>query len=330
LLPQTLRILEIEELDVLCEAIRSLRVRGAPAIGVAAAYGFPMLATTARRQGVRQVAALQEVLRRGAHDLAATRPTARNLFMAIERMQPLVEAGADSVEALTQRLEEEACALHEEDRRLCLDIGRHGVSLLPEQAAVLTHCNAGALATGGSGTALSIVYEAARQGKQVEVFADETRPLLQGARLTTWELQQHGIPVTLLCDGAAATLLAQGRIDCVITGADRIAANGDAANKIGTLPLAIVARHHGVPVYIAAPSTTFDLELASGGDIPIEQRAADEVLSWAGQPTAPEGTAVFNPAFDVTPAALISALIHEKGVIRPPYTPSIRASLGLV
>jgi methylthioribose-1-phosphate isomerase len=328
LLPQTVRILQITTLEELCEAIHSLRVRGAPAIGVAAAYGFPMVATTARRQGVREVPEMQDLLRQATGELAATRPTARNLFMAIERLQPVVEAGAASVDALVTRLEEAALAVHEEDRRLCQAIGQHGAELLPDPAAVLTHCNAGALATGGSGTALSVVYEAVRQGKRVEVFADETRPLLQGARLTTWELQQNGIPVTLLCDGAAATLLSQGRIDCVLTGADRIAANGDAANKIGTLSVAIAARRYGVPMYIAAPSTTFDLTLAHGRDIPIEQRAAAEVLAFREQATAPRGTAVFNPAFDVTPAELITALIHERGVIRSPDAASVRASLG--
>jgi methylthioribose-1-phosphate isomerase len=328
LLPNEFKILEIRELAVLCEAIRSLRVRGAPAIGVAAAYGYPMVAVAARDAGVRDVVAMQASLREASAAIAATRPTARNLFMAVERMLPLLEAPVDSVDALIARLEAAAKAIHAEDKQLCQRIGEHGATLLPGNGVVLTHCNAGALATGGGGTALSVIYEAVRQGKIISVFADETRPLLQGARLTAWELQQNQIPVTVLCDSAASTLLSQGRVHCVITGADRIAANGDVANKIGTLSVAIAAQRYGVPFYVAAPSTTFDLSLPTGAEIPIEQRSADEVTAWGGVASAPAGTPVFNPAFDVTPAELIAALIHEKGVIRPPYVESIRASLA--
>lgn len=327
LLPAEYRILEITELQVLCEAIHSLRVRGAPAIGIAAAYGFPMVAVAAQKRGVASVEEMRAVLAEAAAAIAATRPTARNLFMAVERMQEAVAMPADDVAALVRQVESAARAIHEEDRQICQALGRHGATLLPQAAVVLTHCNAGALATAGIGTALSVVYEAVKLGKQVRVFADETRPLLQGARLTTWELQRHGVPVTLQCDSAAASLLASGKVDCVVVGADRIAANGDAANKIGTLSVAIAAHRYGVPFYVAAPSTTFDLTLQSGAEIPIEQRPAAEVLECLGTPTAPEGTEVFNPAFDVTPAELITALIHEHGVIRPPFIESIRASL---
>jgi len=330
LLPNEFKTLHIRDLEVLCEAIRALRGRGAPAIGVAAAYGYPMVARAACDAGVADVTTLQATLRQASDAIAATRPTARNLFMAVERMLPLVEAPAASVDELVLRLETEAKAIHAEDKRLCEQIGQHGAQLLPDKAQVLTHCNAGALATGGGGTALSVVYEAVKLGKVIGVFADETRPLLQGARLTAWELQQNHVPVTVLCDNAAATLLSQGKVDCVITGADRIAANGDAANKIGTLAVAIIAQRYGVPFYVAAPSTTFDLSLATGAEIPIEQRASEEVTHWGGIASAPEGTPAFNPAFDVTPAELITALIHEKGVIRPPFVESIRQSLGSV
>jgi len=327
LLPGEYRILKITELDVLCEAIVALRVRGAPAIGVAAAFGFPMVAVAARQRGVQDVEAMRAVLADAAQAIAATRPTPRNLFMAVERMVASIALPSSDVDELVQRIEATARAIHAEDREICQSLGRHGAALLPQEAVVLTHCNAGALATAGVGTALSVVYEAVKLGKKVEVYADETRPLLQGARLTAWELQRHGVPVTLQCDSAAATLLASGKVDCVVVGADRIAANGDAANKIGTLSVAIAAQRYGVPFYVAAPSTTFDLTLASGAEIPIEQRPAAEVVQFAGVPTAPDGIEVFNPAFDVTPAELITALIHEKGVIRPPYGESIRSSL---
>jgi methylthioribose-1-phosphate isomerase len=214
--------------------------------------------------------------------------------------------------------------VHDEDRALCAAIARHGATLLPAQARVVTHCNAGALATGGMGTALGVVYEAVRQGKAVHVFADETRPLLQGARLTAWELRREGVPVTLLCDNAAASLLSRGGIHCCIVGADRIARNGDTANKVGTLGLALAAQRFGVPFYVAAPSTTFDLELATGAEIPIEERAGSEVVRAADTAA---GVQVFNPAFDVTPAELVTAIVHEHGVVRPPYEANLTASL---
>jgi methylthioribose-1-phosphate isomerase len=302
-------------------------VRGAPAIGVAAAYGLRLVAEAYLRRGGRDAEALRGELRAAGRALAATRPTARNLFAALERLSRVVEAPAAQAADLAAAVAAEADAVHAEDRALCQAIAEHGAALLPQTARVLTHCNAGALATGGIGTALGVVYEAVRQGKSVHVYADETRPLLQGARLTAWELDRAGVPVTLLCDNAAAALLARGGIDCVVVGADRIARNGDTANKIGTLAVAIAAERFGVPFYVAAPSTTFDLESASGRDIPIEERPASEVAQGFGARTAPADVRVFNPAFDVTPAELIGALVHEGGVVRPPYERTIPESL---
>jgi methylthioribose-1-phosphate isomerase len=327
-LPGEFVLKRIEDLEALCEAIRVLRVRGAPAIGVAAAYGFRLEAERFLRQGGDEIEALRHRMVTTGETLAATRPTARNLFTTVERMTRVAQGAASDTRDLVARIARETDFIHEEDRALCEAIARHGAELLPQSARVLTHCNAGALATGGIGTALGIVYAAVRQGKVVQVFADETRPLLQGARLTAWELEKSGVPVTLLCDNAAASLLAQRDIDCVVVGADRIARNGDTANKIGTLSVAISARRYGVPVYVAAPSTTFDLALSTGVDIPIEQRPAEEVAAGFGRATAPAGVGVFNPAFDVTPADLIAAIIHEGGVVRPPYERTIPDSLA--
>jgi methylthioribose-1-phosphate isomerase len=327
-LPAEEHVLHIRELEPLCEAIRSLRVRGAPAIGVAAAYGFRMEAEAWARAGGKDIDDLRQRLRRAAAALGATRPTARNLFVAIERLSAVVDAEHPNAAALVARVAAAANAMHDEDRALCAAIARHGAALLPASARVITHCNAGALATGGMGTALGVVYEAVRQGKSIHVFADETRPLLQGARLTTWELQRAHVPVTLLCDNAAASLLAAGGIHCAIVGADRIARNGDTANKVGTLSLALAAERYGVPFYVAAPSTTIDLGVATGADIPIEQRGASEVAHGFGVATAPAGVAVYNPAFDVTPGELVAAIVHEHGVVRPPYERTLAASLG--
>ena len=327
-LPGECVMLELRTVDALCEAIRMLRVRGAPAIGVAAAYGLRLAAENFVAAGGRDAEALRQHLLQTGRTLAATRPTARNLFGAVERMAQTAAMPAASAADLSARVAAAADAIHNQDRALCQAIATHGAELLPQRARVLTHCNAGALATGGIGTALGVVYEAARQGKSVEVFADETRPLLQGARLTAWELQQAGIPVTLLVDNAAAALLSSGRIDCVVVGADRIARNGDTANKIGTLGVAIAAARWGIPFYVAAPSTTFDLALRDGTEIPIEERAASEVTSGFGPRTAPAGVPAFNPAFDVTPADLIAAIIHEGGVVRPPYAVTIPESLA--
>lgn len=308
------------------DAIKRLSVRGAPAIGVAAAYGVALAARLARQAGNdgRGVAA---ATREAAAYLATSRPTAVNLFWALDRMRARIDAaladGADAA-ALAACLEREARAIAAEDAALCEAIGRHGAALLPDRATVLTHCNAGALATAGCGTALAVLYTAARQGKHVTVYADETRPLLQGARLTAWELGRAGLSVTVICDNAAAHVMRDKGVNAVVVGADRIAANGDTANKIGTYGVALLARAHDIPFYVAAPTTTLDFSLASGEAIPIEERSPDEVGRAWGVQTVPEGTACYNPAFDVTPARLISGIITEHGVARPPYETSLR------
>jgi methylthioribose-1-phosphate isomerase len=303
--------------EQVADAIRTMVIRGAPAIGVAAAMGVAL--------GVQQNADFKTV----CETLAATRPTAVNLFWAIERMKSLHRSlnGASRKE-LVERCVAEASRIREEDIAMCKAIGRHGAPLVPDGKTVLTHCNAGALATAGYGTALGVIRAAVEAGKKIDVFADETRPFLQGARLTAWELQQDGIPTTLITDNMAGHFLKSGRIGCVVVGADRIAGNGDVANKIGTYSLAVLAKENGVPFYVAAPSSTFDLTLPSGDQIPIEQRSAEEVTHVFGVPVAPERIGVENPAFDVTPARYITAIICEKGVARPPYTESLRAILG--
>jgi methylthioribose-1-phosphate isomerase len=299
-------------LDV-ADAIRTMVVRGAPAIGVAAAMGVAL--------GVQEGADFETVCR----TLAATRPTAVNLFWAIERMRRLKASlnGASDSE-LVSVMREEAQRIRVEDIAICRAIGRNGASLVPDGKTVLTHCNAGALATAGYGTALGVIRAAVEAGKNIDVFADETRPFLQGARLTAWELQQDNIPTTLITDNMAGHFLRSGRIGCVVVGADRIAANGDVANKIGTYSLAVLAKENGVPFYVAAPVSTFDLSLASGDAIPIEQRAASEVTHVFGVPVAPENIAVQNPAFDVTPARYVTAIVCERGVARPPCETSLK------
>ncbi len=328
LLPGRVRVLRVRDLEIMWRAIRRLAVRGAPAIGVAAAYGVVLGVRGAAGKGRGPFA---KALERTVLRLGSARPTAVNLFWALARMKEmgrrLLAEGRPGREA-AEALLEEARAIHREDAEQCAAIGEHGASLLRDGSTVLTHCNAGALATGGMGTALAAVYAAAAVGKRIRVFADETRPLLQGARLTSWELRRSGIDVTLICDGAAGRVLGEGKIDCAIVGADRIASNGDTANKIGTYGVALLARAHRVPFYVAAPSTTFDLSLRTGAAIPIEERAAEEVSSGFGRPTAPEGIRVYNPAFDVTPADLITAFITEKGIIRPPYRKNIARALG--
>jgi methylthioribose-1-phosphate isomerase len=308
------------------QAIRELAVRGAPAIGIAAAYALAMSwqqGITAGLDGPALLARLQ----RDHEALAATRPTAVNLFWALTRMSNFVSlrtAAGDAPAALGDGLLAEARAIHAEDIAMGRAMGRAGAALLPDDATVLTHCNAGGLATGGYGTAVGVVYAARELGKHVAVFADETRPLLQGARLTAFELQSQGIDVTVIPDAAAATVLRRGGIDAVITGADRIARNGDTANKIGTYPLAVMARRHDVPFYVAAPASTFDPATASGDAIVIEERDAGEVHTFGASRTTPAGVGAFNPAFDVPPAELITAFITELGVLRPPYAASLR------
>jgi methylthioribose-1-phosphate isomerase len=328
LLPGRLEWIPCRDVDTVVEAIKSLRVRGAPAIGIAGGYGLVVAAGEAARAGLAPDAARAHVLAR-AEELACARPTAVNLRWAVERairtLEPLAN-GAGAAE-LGATLLAEARAIHDEDRELCAAIGRHGAAILPA-GDILTHCNTGALATGGDGTALAVITTAWEQGRRFEVFADETRPLFQGARLTAWELVQRGIPVTVLVDAAAGHLLKTGRIAACIVGADRITANGDTANKIGTYGLALLAAAHGVPFYVAAPSSTFDLALATGDEIPIEERAASEVLRPLGATAAPEGAKAFNPAFDVTPARLIRAIITERGVIEPVTKAGIAAVLS--
>ena len=297
----------------LCEAIRTLRVRGAPLIGIAAAYGVALAAAALTRpEGFR------EALHRAAGDFAATRPTAVNLFWALARVRRVIDAAPDAEGARTA-LADEAVAIHRDDAEKCRCIGMHGAALVPDGASIVTHCNTGALATGGIGTAFGVLASAHGSGKKIHVYVDETRPLLQGSRLTMWELGMAGIPATLMTDGTAAFLMQRKPVALAVTGADRIAANGDAANKIGTYQLAVAARHHGVPFYVAAPTSTIDPSIPSGAAIPIEERSGEEVASFAGLRTAPAGISVYAPAFDVTPASLITGIITEEGVFGFPY-----------
>ena len=304
--------LEYTDVQGVAEAIRSMVVRGAPAIGITAAFGAYF--------GAREISADDHESFMTAFDdvcatLAATRPTAVNLFWALERMKSLARANADQPTSnLKIGLEYEAMAIADQDIRINRAMGRHGATLIPDQGRVLTHCNAGALATGGYGTALGVIRAAVEAGKAVSVFADETRPFLQGSRLTAWELDREGIETTLICDNMAGYLMAKGEIDCVITGADRIAANGDVANKIGTYTVAVLAKEHGIPFYVAAPTSTIDLSLADGSQIPIEERDQREITHLGDIRLAPEGIQVRNPAFDVTPARLVAAIITEQGV----------------
>jgi methylthioribose-1-phosphate isomerase len=300
------------------EAIRSLRVRGAPAIGVAAAFGV----VVGVQKHHAESAELSQQVREVADYLRTSRPTAVNLFWALDRMVRCAEGAGD-----VSTLLDEARAIQSEDAAMCRAIGRHGASLVPA-GGVLTHCNAGGLATAEYGTALAVLYAAAERGERFNVFVDETRPLLQGARLTAWELMQHGLNVTLICDNMAAQVMREGKVQMVVVGADRIAANGDTANKIGTYGVALLARAHGIPFYVAAPSSTFDLSLASGEQIPIEQRDPAEVTHGFGRATAPAGVRVYNPAFDVTPAELILGIVTERGVIRPVNESTIRQTLA--
>jgi methylthioribose-1-phosphate isomerase len=304
------------------EAIRGMAIRGAPAIGVAAALGLALGLSTSRSEGGALAAEFESTCR----ELGATRPTAVNLFWAIDRMRRRFEATAGLAgPSRRQAMLDEAQAIQREDVAACERMGDFGATLLPNDAHVLTHCNAGALATAGYGTALGVIRSAARLGKIRNVFADETRPYLQGARLTAWELMQDGIPTTLIADSMAGHLMARGEVNVVVVGADRIARNGDVANKIGTYTVAILAKEHAIPFYVAAPISTFDLATPDGSRIPIEERSADEVTHHAGTRLAPEGVAVRNPAFDVTPHRYVTAIICERGVARAPYTDSLRA-----
>jgi len=319
-LPREEAYVETSDYRDLARAIREMQVRGAPLIGITAAYA---LALAARQAAASEKAALMARLREAATELRATRPTASNLVWALDRMLRLAEGATD----IPATLEAEARRIHEEDIAACRRIGAYGAALLPAGVSLLTHCNTGSLATGGYGTALGVVRAAWEQGKLEHVYITETRPLLQGARLTAWELQRDGIPFTLIVDGAAGQLLRRGLAAAVVVGADRIAANGDVANKVGTYALAALARESAVPFYVAAPASTIDPGTPGGDQIPIEERAAEEVTSLAGVPTAPEGVAAANPAFDLTPAQYVTAIITENGVVRPPYEQSLAGLL---
>jgi len=326
-LPVELVQIECRSVEDVWQAIKALQVRGAPAIGIAAAYGVCLgLQVAADLDHDSFFDRLDELV----SYLGTSRPTAVNLFWALERMQRRGHTLREqaSIREIRSELLDEARAIHEEDRAMCHAIGHHGAALLVDGQGVLTHCNAGGLATAEYGTALSVFFTAQDEGKRLHVFVDETRPLLQGARLTAWELTQRGISATLICDSMAAQVMREGKVQAVVTGADRIAANGDSANKIGTYALAVLARAHEIPFYIAAPSSTFDLAIADGGQIPIEERAAEEITHGFGRQTAPAGVSVYNPAFDVTPAPLIRAIITERGVIEPVSRETIAAMLA--
>src|SRR6267378_3222353 len=308
---------DLESAEAVADAIRHLQVRGAPLIGIAAAMGL-VAGTRELRGGARE--AFLARLARLVDLLAATRPTAVNLRWALDRMARVATATPGDGSAIWERLHAEATAIWEEDRAMCRRIGEHGLALVPDGANVLTHCNTGALATGGIGTALAPIYLAHEQGRKVHVYVDETRPVLQGSRLTMWELLHAGISCTLITDATAATLMRQAKIDVVLVGADRICANGDFANKIGTYGLAVLARHHGVPFYCAAPWSTVDGALADGDLIPIEQRSPAEVTTIAGRPVAPDQATALNPAFDVTPARYVTGFVTDRGIVQPPFS----------
>jgi len=330
LIDQTLLPVEYREhscttVEIVWEAIKLLRVRGAPAIGVAAAYGVVVGCQTAQQMPREQ---FDERLRIVLDYLAGSRPTAVNLFWALDRMGRTAKACARLTSAeMLERLLVEAKDIEREDREMCSAIGRHGLPLVRGCSGILTHCNTGGLATAGDGTALAVIFAAALENPGLQVYADETRPLLQGARLTAWELMQRHVAVTLICDSMAGWVMKEDRVQAVIVGADRIAANGDSANKIGTYSLSMLARAHDIPFYVAAPSSTFDLTIQSGSQIPIEERASTEITHAFGRQTAPAGCHTYNPAFDVAPATHITALITERGVIQPVTMSNIRATL---
>ncbi len=317
LLPLQIEYIETDSSVVIWKAIKNLQVRGAPAMGIAAAMGVAAALQFLDANDSEQIA---KEVKNIADYLATSRPTAVNLFWALDRMRNIADRNKLSApDTLKKILVEEAVKIHREDVAMCRAIGEHGVTLLHDNISVLTHCNAGSLATSIYGTALAPIYVAHERGMKIKVFADETRPLLQGARLTAWELTRVGIPVTLICDSVAAQVMREGRVDMVMVGADRIASNGDTANKIGTYGLAVLAKAHGIPFYVLAPGSTLDRSLPNGTFIPIEERDASEVTEGFGKRTGPEGVSVYSPAFDVTPHNLITAIITERGVHRPPF-----------
>ena len=338
LLPAEYKILRITKVEALCEAIQSLRIRGAPALGIAGAYGLLLGVEEKWRKfdayyfdedevlvgefpAIVTVEAVRSHLSIVSGTLRSTRPTAVNLGWALDRMMGVCRQAWPAPADMLRALHGEARTIYKEDVEMCRAIGRNGAALLRDGDSILTHCNTGGLATSGHGTALGVVFAAVESGKKIHVYADETRPLLQGARLNAWECVARGIPVSVLCDGASASLMNEKKIACVIVGADRIAANGDTANKIGTFALALAAKRFGVPFYVAAPSSTIDPAISDGSAIPIEHRGAEEVKSFRGVVTAPNEAGVYNPAFDVTPCDLIAGFITEKGVVRPPFGP---------
>lgn len=323
-LPHEIEYVTLETLEDVFDAIFTLKVRGAPAIGIAAAYG---LALSAVRHETEDLETFFHLLQKDAEYLGSSRPTAVNLVWALQRLASVVR-NAGSVDAAKQLLAEEAVRIHEEDEASCRQIGAYGLELLEGKKRVMTICNAGSIATAKYGTALAPFHLGAEIGREFEVYACETRPVFQGSRLTVWELQQSGVDVTLITDSMAAHTIEAKEVEAIIVGADRIAANGDTANKIGTLNLAILANAYNIPFYVAAPSSTFDVSIGSGAEIPIEERKPEEITHFAGEPVAPLGTKVFNPAFDVAPARLITAIITEKGIIKPEYEKNIPAALG--
>lgn len=326
LLPNELKYVYCDDKESIFHAIKTLMVRGAPAIGIAAAMGTVVGIKNSKSEDFESFfREMKEV----TSCLGSSRPTAVNLFWGLKRMEDTAQKNSHKpVSEIKRILLNEAKTILEEDKAICRKIGENGESLLEDGSCVITHCNAGGLATGDYGTALAIMFAAAENGKKISVYADETRPLLQGSRLTAWELKNAGIDVTLICDNMAAHTMKRKKIDCVIVGADRIAANGDTANKIGTYSLSIIAKEHNVPFYVAAPASTFDLSIASGDEIQIEERNPDEVTKIAGNKIAPDEIKVFNPAFDVTPASNITAIITERGVINSPNKEKIENVIG--
>jgi len=311
-LPTKLVYHEYDDYRDIITSIKRLEIRGAPAIGIAGGFA---LAVAAEADVDTDVEHLKRILTDIAEEIKAARPTAINLVWGVNRVLDVAYAYAgEDVGEFRQFIWDEAQSILDEDKELCDKIGKNGAELINDGDTILTHCNAGALATGGIGTALAVIYEAHRQGKKIKVFADETRPLLQGARLTSWELMQEGIDVTLICDNIAGMVMSQGKIDKVIVGTDRVAKNGDVANKIGTYSVAVLAKEHNIPFYVALPYSTFDNNIPTGADIPIEERSPDEITNWGGVKTAPEGVKVYSPAFDITPRELVTAYITDKGV----------------
>jgi methylthioribose-1-phosphate isomerase len=321
-LPQEVRYLECRDSSSVAQAIRTMAIRGAPAIGVAAAMGIALAAQKTRSSIPRVFA---DATRKVCQEMRETRPTAVNLFWAVDRMEKILQRiESDGVEETKRRLAQEAIRILETDIEVNHKIGMYGRNLIKGGDGVLTHCNAGALATGGYGTALGVIYAARDQGKNFQVFVDETRPMLQGCRLTAWELVQEKIPATLVTDNMAGILMRKGLVNLVVVGADRIAGNGDTANKVGTYGLAVLSKSHGIPFYVAAPTSTLDLSLVSGEEIPIEERDISEVTHFCGYPIAPKGVKAFNPAFDVTPHSLIHGIITEKGIVRKPFERNLK------